>query len=108
MRAFLYPVVKHCSISLLRKRRNVVDLDVFLEKGMEADVGVWEPELPSDFDRLIRDLPAGHQEVVRLRFVLDLKLHEIAEELGIPLGTVKSRLHTAIKTLREKSTSQSE
>lgn len=104
MRAFLYPVVKHCSISLVRKRRRVVDLDVVRDEGLEAGLGlVWEPEHPSDFDRLIKDLPAGHREVVRLRFVLDLKLQEIADALGIPLGTVKSRLHTALEAMRRNS-----
>jgi RNA polymerase sigma-70 factor (ECF subfamily) len=36
-----------------------------------------------------------------LRFVDDLPLQDIATALDIPLGTVKSRLHLAIKTLRE-------
>ena len=36
-----------------------------------------------------------------LRFVEDLSLEEIAAALEIPLGTVKSRLHLAIKQLRE-------
>ena len=36
-----------------------------------------------------------------LRFVDDLRLYEIAEVLQIPLGTVKSRLHLAIRQLRE-------
>jgi len=39
--------------------------------------------------------------VVVLRFVDDLSLEEIAVALDIPLGTVKSRLHLAIKQLRD-------
>ena len=45
-------------------------------------------------------LPEGQREVVRLRFALDMRLGEIAEALGLPQGTVKSRLHNALKTLR--------
>jgi len=101
IRAFFYPVVKHRSISIVRKRRNVIDLDTVREKGMEANIGlVWEPEMPGDFERLIKSLSLAQQEVVRLRFVLDMRLHEIADALHIPLGTVKSRLHTALKMLR--------
>lgn len=40
------------------------------------------------------------QLVVALRFYRDLQLEAIAEVLGIPLGTVKSRLHTGLKRLR--------
>jgi RNA polymerase sigma-70 factor (ECF subfamily) len=39
--------------------------------------------------------------VLTLRFVDDLSLAEIAAALQVPLGTVKSRLHLAIKDLRE-------
>jgi RNA polymerase sigma-70 factor, ECF subfamily len=50
--------------------------------------------------QIVRRLPEGQQEVVLLRFVDDLSLEEIAQALEIPLGTVKSRLHHAISTLR--------
>lgn len=39
--------------------------------------------------------------IVVLRFWRDLSLDDIAERLGVPTGTVKSRLHYALKTLRE-------
>ena len=42
-------------------------------------------------------LPAGHREVLLLRFVDGLPLQEIATALGLPLGTVKSRLHHAAR-----------
>jgi RNA polymerase sigma-70 factor (ECF subfamily) len=48
------------------------------------------------FPKLDPDL----QLVVALRFYKDLQLEAIAELLGIPLGTVKSRLHTGLKRLR--------
>nr|WP_300003402.1 RNA polymerase sigma factor [Tissierella sp.] len=42
-----------------------------------------------------------HSEVIRLKFILDLDYDSIASLLKIPLGTVKSRINTAMKTLRE-------
>ena len=39
--------------------------------------------------------------VVVLRFWADLPLDEIAERVGSPLGTVKSRLHRALDRLRD-------
>jgi RNA polymerase sigma-70 factor (ECF subfamily) len=40
--------------------------------------------------------------VLVLRFYADLPVRGIAEELGIPEGTVKSRLHTAVRALRAR------
>jgi RNA polymerase sigma-70 factor, ECF subfamily len=50
-------------------------------------------------DRLAR-LPDRLREVLVLRFYDDLDEAEMAEALGIPRGTVKSRLHGAIRELR--------
>ncbi|QKW06486.1 sigma-70 family RNA polymerase sigma factor [Streptomyces sp. NA04227] len=45
-------------------------------------------------------LPDPQRQVVVLRFYADLPVRSIAEELGVPEGTVKSRLHSAVQTLR--------
>ncbi len=45
-------------------------------------------------------LDADHRIVVVLRFWADLPLEAIAERLGVPVGTVKSRLHYALRDLR--------
>ncbi|MFJ2741953.1 RNA polymerase sigma factor [Streptomyces sp. NPDC087440] len=49
-----------------------------------------------------------HRQVVVLRFYADLSVPQIAEALGIPAGTVKSRLHTAMRTLRQRLTETEE
>jgi RNA polymerase sigma-70 factor, ECF subfamily len=59
-----------------------------------------------DFERgamlaaCMHELPVIHREVLTLRFEEDMKLEEIAEVAGIPLSTVKSRLHRALEGLR--------
>ncbi len=47
-------------------------------------------------------LPDDQRQVVVLRFYADLPVRGIAEQLGIPEGTVKSRLHTAVRALRAR------
>ncbi|MER5900529.1 sigma-70 family RNA polymerase sigma factor [Streptomyces mirabilis] len=46
------------------------------------------------------ELPDAQRQVLVLRFYADLSVRGIAEELGIPEGTVKSRLHSAVRALR--------
>ncbi len=47
-------------------------------------------------------LPLPQRQVVVLRFYADLPVAEIAEALEIPEGTVKSRLHAAVRALRAR------
>ena len=46
-------------------------------------------------------LPAAQREVLLLRYADDMNLGEIAAALDVPAGTVKSRLHHALRALRE-------
>jgi RNA polymerase sigma factor (sigma-70 family) len=49
-------------------------------------------------------LPLAQREALTLFFLQDLSLEEIAELLGVPVGTVKSRIHygkVAIRKLLE-------
>ena len=48
-----------------------------------------------------RRLPDKLMAVVTLRYIGELSLAEIAETLKIPVGTVKSRLHKALKIMRK-------
>ncbi|MEV0320352.1 RNA polymerase sigma factor [Streptomyces sp. NPDC050658] len=48
------------------------------------------------------ELPDAQRQVVVLRFYADLPVRAIADELGIPEGTVKSRLHSAVRVLRTR------
>ena len=50
----------------------------------------------------LRDLPDEQMAVVRLSFFEDKAHGDIARILGIPLGTVKSRLRLAMAKLRER------
>lgn len=95
---FLYPIVKNFAISSVRRSRR-------FERSDEApDELADSADPPADtdlLDRALARLSAERREVLVLRFVDDMTLEEIAAVLRIPLGTVKSRLHLAIKALRE-------
>jgi RNA polymerase sigma-70 factor (ECF subfamily) len=46
-------------------------------------------------------LSVSHREVIILRYYENMKIHEIARQLGISKGTVKSRLHYAIGEMQK-------
>ena len=94
-KTFLYPVVKHLALNIKTKRRKQVSIDIV------EDPAVQDAK-PDDSNSLLACLPEDQREIVRMRFVDEMPLADIAETLKIPLGTVKSRLHTALKTLRDR------
>ncbi len=98
VRGFLYPVVRNKSTDVLRRRRKVVALHAATEIDLAA---AWRPP-DTDLGRAVAALAPGHREVVLLRFAHGMSLEEIAGALGIPIGTVKSRLHNALKSLRSR------
>ena len=51
-------------------------------------------------ERGFRRLSIDHRAVVVLHHYLDLPLEEVAETLGVPIGTARSRLHYAMRGLR--------
>lgn len=51
-------------------------------------------------ERGFRRLSVEHRAVVVLHHYLDMPLREVAETLGVPAGTVRSRLHHAMRGLR--------
>jgi RNA polymerase sigma-70 factor (ECF subfamily) len=99
---FLFPVVRNLSIDRLRKRRPSVDVDDLADVLPAPDAGSSN----ADLHRLLQLLPATQREVLLLRFVDDLSLQQIADALGVPLGTVKSRLHNALESMRKRTTDE--
>ncbi|HOX08101.1 MAG TPA: RNA polymerase sigma factor [Planctomycetota bacterium] len=103
LRSFLYPAVRNTAIRMRRKRVRLAPLAEETEPAART-----APADESGDDRLsalVAGLADEFREVVMLRFGEDLPLEEIAVRLGLPLGTVKSRLHRALGQLRERLTS---
>ena len=63
-----------------------------------ADQADWRVE---EMRNAISRLPEAQRDVLELRLESQLSYAEIAETLEIPVGTVRSRLHNAILSLRE-------
>jgi RNA polymerase sigma-70 factor (ECF subfamily) len=53
-----------------------------------------------EIGRAVGRLGRDQRTVIALRYWEDMTLEQIAETLGLPVGTVKSRLHYALRALR--------
>jgi RNA polymerase sigma-70 factor (ECF subfamily) len=100
--SFLYTVAQNAARNQGRKaKRREAQSDEALA-GLPAEAkpaAAGDPR--EELAGVLAALPEPQREVLLLRFVDDLELAEIAEAISIPLGTVKSRLHQALGTLRE-------
>jgi RNA polymerase sigma factor (sigma-70 family) len=88
----------------LRRRRGlrVLAIDDEIAGDVHARDEFRDAMARDEVGRLVRTLPPDQQLVVALRFWRDLPLEEIADRLDLPLGTVKSRLHYAMRALRKE------
>ncbi len=102
MSTWLYSIATNVCIDALRKRREVISLDVMRESGWEAP-----DETPDAYERLeqgerqrlikaaLSSLPPDFRAALTLIDLQGLNYQEAAEALNLPLGTVKSRLSRA-------------
>jgi RNA polymerase sigma factor (sigma-70 family) len=84
----------------LRRRRRAVQVAAppigFEPTGPRPETG-----MDADLDRALDALDTDHRIVVLLRYWQDRTVDDIADRIGIPAGTVKSRLHHALRSMRD-------
>jgi RNA polymerase sigma-70 factor, ECF subfamily len=99
--AWVRKLVVHACYAEARRRRswaaNIRVLPVDGPAGPDEIVSVSDRDA---LDRAFRRLSVDQRAVFVLHHHLGLPLVEIAETLGVPAGTVRSRLHYATRTLR--------
>jgi RNA polymerase sigma-70 factor, ECF subfamily len=99
--AWLRRILVHaCYAEARRRRRWTNNIRVLPADGPAAPDDLATVIDRDRLDRGFRRLPPQQAAIFVLHHYVGLTLPEIAEELGIPLGTVKSRLHYATQALR--------
>jgi RNA polymerase sigma factor (sigma-70 family) len=61
----------------------------------------FEPELEKSLPRLLANISPASRAVIVLHYIHELTIDEVAEVLGIAVGTVKSRLAYGLDSLRK-------
>jgi RNA polymerase sigma-70 factor, ECF subfamily len=82
-----------------RSRGHLQDIDDYVDH-LEVSVPAEDRAAALDFLRAMNGLSLEHRQILLLVGLEDLSYQEISEELGIPLGTVMSRLARARERLR--------
>ncbi len=100
LKTFLYPAVKNLSIAARRKAGRYQSTQAERQILDQVPAPDAPPDPTNDLTAALANLSEEHREVLLLRYVDGLTLAEIAQALDVPLGTVKSRLHNALDSLR--------
>ena len=104
VRTFVYAIARNAAIDLQRRAAS---------RPLSTDEGDLGSAGPGDepFDKLVlgldvrsalQTLSDKHRQTLELAYDDDLTQRQIAERLGIPLGTVKTRSHHALRALRQE------
>jgi RNA polymerase sigma-70 factor (ECF subfamily) len=93
-------MLRSYSVPMISLDGDAADLVASIPSDVNVVRQTLHKEAMADLLTAIAQLPADQQRVLKLRFFAELDLTEIALVMETPLGTVKSRLHRALSTLR--------
>ena len=101
---WLATIARRTAIDIYRReaRRSTAPLDALSPSDptvIELPAGVERSYEAGEVRAAIDSLPPDEREVVRLQHLEELTQTEVAERLGVPVGTVKSRSHRAHRRL---------
>jgi RNA polymerase sigma-70 factor (ECF subfamily) len=123
-RPWLFTIAANKARDYLRKkgRRRTLELSAPVDRGDRGDgdgaagsfVDLMEVNVPAPDEALdneetgrmvqkaLDELPLALREILLLAYFQRISYSQISDELGIPLGTVKSRLHAAVAAFAKK------
>jgi RNA polymerase sigma-70 factor (ECF subfamily) len=99
--SWLYRILVNECLNVLKSRRPVETIDALLPAlaaGNPFDAAALG-ERRAQVETAVLQLPHDYREVIVLRHFIDMSYEEMSEAIGVPVKTVKSRLHTARQRL---------
>lgn len=102
-RALVYTIARNLVIDSYRSKKDVVDIDNIeitssQLRNPEETLESWQ--LSSTLVEAIRELRPNLQEVIILRYILELETDEIAEIMGISMNYVRVLQYRALQSLK--------
>jgi RNA polymerase sigma-70 factor (ECF subfamily) len=103
--AWLAVMARNRAIDALRRRRPTDSVDdVVLASSLDLGSDVERNRMMEKVRGVLKELPAEQQKSVEMAFFEGLTHSEIAARTGDPLGTVKTRIRSALTTVRKAIT----
>jgi len=113
LKSYLGSVARSVAIDRLRKGGRTASLDAEAPDGEPSATEIPDDAPPpnerfesaatkEDVYRAVRNLPEGPRQVLLLRIEAEMPFKEIAEELGVPLGTALTWMRTATLRLKDE------
>lgn len=96
-KTYLFQIAYNTMVTKLKRRQKFKSLMPFLAADRPSTIPM---EIKMSVQKAVQSLPEEQRAVILLTYYHDLTQRETAAILGIPAGTVKSRLHHAMKKLK--------
>lgn len=103
---WIFAIVRHLRVDLLRRRdgnegrREMLDFDLMEAEDPPLDERVDSSQRCERLRAALARLPREQQQLLRLSYYDGVSHSRMAAELGLPLGTIKSRVRLAVQALR--------
>jgi RNA polymerase sigma-70 factor (ECF subfamily) len=107
VRSWLLTIVHHRAVDVVRRRANRPERalpdgpDAFIAThGRPEEIAEWTLEAEAVREAVSR-VPEDQRQTIEMAYFLGMTHAEIAEKMGVPLGTVKSRLRIGLEKMRD-------
>ncbi|GIW76861.1 MAG: RNA polymerase sigma factor [Phycisphaerae bacterium] len=101
VRTFIVSILIRQAAVLRRKRRGWLRIVPEVEETSDPKTGIQEVDARLDLATMLQKLAPEYREVIVLRELESMTYDEMAGVLGVPKGTVESRLHRAREQLKQ-------
>lgn len=102
---WIYTIARNTFIDYVRRRRDNLSIDSITAPSMaptadeEPDSRIINEQHSVQIERCMEALPEKYRQMAELRFIREMSYEEIAAQVGLPIGTVKTQIFRARERL---------
>lgn len=101
LKGYLIMIARNLCMDYFKGKKEGITFTEEIEKDSD-DASMNQSEDKIYLDEAMAKIPPAQREIIIMRYYSELKLHEIAAILDIPLSTVKSRLRLGMEKLHDE------